>query len=152
VIAAGAPGGQLGSVDPRGAGSGGAWCERFQFLERGEELLGPGPGVLEVELRAASGEREPSGDVQQLVAQSFRFGFGELAFERECLVQTIRSCASITISIHTSFSANALNGNLDRPVSLSSRIRSSTWACWRWRHSMIAMSSSGWSVRIAWKR
>src|SRR5450755_4962446 len=30
----------------------------------------------------------------------------------------IKSCASITISNHTSFRANALNGNLDRPVSL----------------------------------
>src|SRR5215212_9532740 len=40
----------------------------------------------------------------------------------------IRSWASMTISSHTSLSASSLNGNLARPVSLSSRMRSSTWA------------------------
>ncbi len=43
-------------------------------------------------------------------------------------VQTIRSCASATISTHTSLSANALNGSFGSPVSLSSRMRSSTRA------------------------
>ena len=33
----------------------------------------------------AAGEREPGADVQQPVAQPFRFGFGELAFEHERL-------------------------------------------------------------------
>ena len=38
------------------------------------------------------------------------------------------------------------------PWSLSSRMRSSTRARRRWRHSMIAIFSSRWSVRIVWKR
>jgi hypothetical protein len=38
------------------------------------------------------------------------------------------------------------------PVSLSSRMRSWTWARWRWRRSIRAISGSVWSVRIAWKR
>jgi hypothetical protein len=42
--------------------------ERFEFLKRGEELRGPRSCVLEVELRAAGGEPESAGDVQQPVA------------------------------------------------------------------------------------
>jgi hypothetical protein len=38
-----------------------------------------------VDLSTAAVERESGGDVQQLVAQPFRFGFGELAVDYECL-------------------------------------------------------------------
>ena len=51
-----------------------------------------------MQLALVAGEREPGGDVQQLVAHPFRFGFGELAIQSRAWVQTIRSCASITIS------------------------------------------------------
>ena len=88
---------------------------------------GPWPCVLEVQLAAAAGEREPGGDVQQSVAQPLWFA---LAIRRrpECLGPDDRSCASITISSHTSFIANCLNGSLARPVFLSSQMRSSTRA------------------------
>src|SRR5436309_2553849 len=65
--------------------SAGGGHERLEFLERDEELGRPGPGVLEVELGAAAGERESTGDVQQLVAQSLGFGLGEVAVEKERL-------------------------------------------------------------------
>ena len=58
--------------------AGGGW-ERLELLERGEEVAGPGPGVLEVQLRLAAVERESGGDVQQLVAQPLGLGLGELA-------------------------------------------------------------------------
>ncbi len=64
-----------------------------------------------MELGAPSGEREPSGDVQQPVAQPLRLRLGELAGCSNAWVQTIRSCASITISSHTWLSANSLKGN-----------------------------------------
>ncbi len=70
---------------PARGGSAGLWCECFELLERGEQLLGPGPAVLEVQFRAAAGEREPSGDVEEAVAQAFGFGFGEFAVKHECL-------------------------------------------------------------------
>jgi hypothetical protein len=45
-------------------------CERFGCLH-GVELFGcPWPCVLEVEVRASSGQREPGGDVQQSVADA----------------------------------------------------------------------------------
>jgi hypothetical protein len=40
---------------------------------------------LEVEPRAPSGERQSAGDVEKPVAQSFRFGFGELAVQQQRL-------------------------------------------------------------------
>ncbi len=64
---------------PARGGSGRGWCERFEAFERGEELGDPWPGALEMQLCAAAGECEAPGDVQQLVAQSFGLGFGELA-------------------------------------------------------------------------
>ena len=49
----------------------------------GVELAGPGAGVWEVELRAPSGEREPSGEVQQPIAQPLgSAGRIELAVEQ----------------------------------------------------------------------
>lgn len=48
VIAAVRAGGLAGFGGPAPGGSGGDRRERFEFLECGEELLGPGPGVLEV--------------------------------------------------------------------------------------------------------
>jgi len=131
--------------------AGGGW-QGFELLEGGGELGCPWPVVLQSQPSAAAMEREPGGDVQQPVAQPLGSALASSPESSSAWVQTIRSCASITISSHTSLRANSLNGNLASPVSLSSRMRSSTWACWRWRHSMIAMSSSGWSVRIAWKR
>ena len=69
--------------------------ERFELLEGGDELGRPRPGVVEVELRAAAGERETTGDVQQAVAQPLGFGLGQLAVEDECLGPDERfSCAS----------------------------------------------------------
>jgi hypothetical protein len=50
----------------------------LSFGERGDELVGPRPCVLEVQLAAASGEREPGGDVHQPMAQALRFSFREL--------------------------------------------------------------------------
>jgi hypothetical protein len=38
-----------------------------------------------VQLAAACGEREPAGDVQQLVAQPLGLGLGELAVQQQCL-------------------------------------------------------------------
>ena len=98
-----------------------------------------------------AGEREPASDVQRPERRVAWVRLWRVPRRGECWVETIR-CASATISSHTSLSANALNGNLDTPVSLSSRIRSSTCACWRWPHPKTPMSSLGWSVRIAWKR
>jgi hypothetical protein len=77
--------GRLGWSGARAGGSGGLRCERLEALERVDELAGPWPGALEVELRAASGEREPPGDVDDAVAQALGFGFRELTVEAECL-------------------------------------------------------------------
>ena len=56
VIAAGWPSGLLGGGGPAGGSAGGRW-ERFESLEGGLEFCDPGPCVLQVELRAPSGER-----------------------------------------------------------------------------------------------
>ena len=53
----------LGGVVGRWWLSAGERWERFEFLEGGDELGCPRPCVLEVELCAAAGEREPPGDV-----------------------------------------------------------------------------------------
>jgi len=71
-------------VRPAG-GSAGGGGELFELGERGSELWGLRPRVLQAQLRAAAVERESGGDVQQLVAQSFRFGSGEIAVEQERL-------------------------------------------------------------------
>ncbi len=63
----------------------GAAGERSELLKRGEELGCPGPGALQVELGAASGERQAPGDVQQLVAQALGLGLGECAFQQQRL-------------------------------------------------------------------
>ena len=59
--------------------------ERLELLECGEEFGRPRPCVLQVELAAARGEREPGGDVEQAVADAFGFGLGEFPVEEECL-------------------------------------------------------------------
>jgi hypothetical protein len=80
------PGACLGvKVARRGLVLAGGGGERLELLERGLERFGSWPGCGEVELAAPAGEREPGADVQQLVAQPFRFGFGELAVEYERL-------------------------------------------------------------------
>lgn len=61
----------------RRAGSGGRCCERFELFERGEEIGGPGPAVVEAQFGAAA--------VQQPVAQPFGFGVGEVAVEHQRL-------------------------------------------------------------------
>ena len=61
-------GGLLGGVSWPVLVSAGCGWERFEPLERGLELCDPGPGVLQVELGASSGEREPASDMQQPVA------------------------------------------------------------------------------------
>src|SRR3954471_783229 len=58
----------------------GGW-ERFEAAEGGDELAGPGPGALEVQLASAGGERQPGGDVQQPVAQPLGLGLLKLAVE-----------------------------------------------------------------------
>src|SRR4051812_19636889 len=59
--------------------------EGFELLERGEQLCRPWPVVLEAQLAAAAVECEPTGDVQQPVAQPFGLGLGELAVEQQRL-------------------------------------------------------------------
>ena len=59
--------------------------ELFELLEGGNERVGPRPVVLQAEFGAASGEREPGGDVQEPVADSLRLGRRQFAVERERL-------------------------------------------------------------------
>src|SRR3954449_8174042 len=66
----------------RSAAGGG---EGLELLERGEQLCGPWPVVLEAQLAAPAVECEPTGDVQQPVAQPFGLGLGELAVEQQRL-------------------------------------------------------------------
>ena len=62
--------------------SAGGGLERLELVEGRGELGDPGPVVVEVELGAASGEREPAGDMQQPVAQALGFGLGELTVQQ----------------------------------------------------------------------
>src|SRR4051794_34169992 len=55
--------------------------DRAQARERVGECLGPGPVGLESQAGAATVVDDPSGDVQQPVAQSLGLGLGELAVE-----------------------------------------------------------------------
>jgi hypothetical protein len=85
-----------GCRGPGRRSAGGGW-EGFEPPEGGGELFGPGPGALQVELRLAAVERQAAGDVKQSVAQSFRFGLGELAFEQQRLGpddQVVRNAGS----------------------------------------------------------
>src|SRR3954468_13480754 len=66
----------------RSAAGGG---EGLELLERGEQLCGPWPVVLEAQLAAPAVECEPTGDVQQPVAQPFGLGLRELAVEQQRL-------------------------------------------------------------------
>jgi hypothetical protein len=85
VSAAGGREGLLGRGWRGGWWSAGRGGERLELLERGLQRLGPRPDRGEVQLALACGEREPGADVQEPVAQPFRFGFGELTVEAECL-------------------------------------------------------------------
>ena len=108
-----------------------------------------------MELGATAGEREPASDVQQPVAKPLGLGLGQLPVEDERLGpddQVVREHHDLQPHL---VELKLLERELGQAVSLSSRIRwirSSTCACWRWRHSSTATSASGWSVRIAWKR
>src|SRR3954451_24950640 len=64
------PGLGSGSRGPAAGGSAGGGGERFELAEGGEQLAGPGPAALEVQLGAAAVEGEPCRDVEQPVAQS----------------------------------------------------------------------------------
>src|SRR4051812_34332795 len=75
------PGRVVGRWGRSAAGGG----EGLEFLERGEQLCGPWPVVLEAQLAAPAVECEPTGDVQQPVAQPFGLGLGELAVEQQRL-------------------------------------------------------------------
>ena len=129
-------------------------CESFQLGERGCKLGRPRPGVLEVEPRAAAVECQPAGDVHEPVAKALGLGFGKLAVEQQCLGpddQVVRE--------HHDLQPHFVERKLlERELGqagvfvVADAVLDSTWACWRWRHSMIAMFSSVWSVRIAWKR
>ena len=58
----GEPAGLLGgAVDRGGQSAGGGW-ELFELVEGGEELVSPGPVVLEAELGAPTRERQAGGD------------------------------------------------------------------------------------------
>jgi hypothetical protein len=85
VITAGWPGRSAGWWGGWWLVSAGRGRERLEFLKRGDEFGRPRPCVLEVELRAAAGEREPASDVQQPVAQPFGLGLGQLPVEDERL-------------------------------------------------------------------
>ena len=56
-----------------------------QTLERGGELIAPGPRRREMQCRGARVKGEASGDVQHSVAQSLGFGLGELAGQEQSL-------------------------------------------------------------------
>ena len=60
-----------------------ALCERVDAVERVDEWCGPGPVVGDAESVAAPAAHELPRGVQQAVAQSFWFGFGEVAVEDE---------------------------------------------------------------------
>jgi hypothetical protein len=57
---------RVGSVRPALSAGGG---ERFELGEGDEQLVGPWPAVLEVQLAESCGERQAGGDVQQPVAR-----------------------------------------------------------------------------------
>jgi hypothetical protein len=53
--------------------------------ERGREVDRPGSGLLDPSEGAALTSGDPSGDVEQAVAQGLRFGLGEMAVEEKVL-------------------------------------------------------------------
>src|SRR4051794_176529 len=64
-----------------------------EAVERVGELGCPRPAGVDSDLGAALSVDQPGGDVQQPVAQQFRFGLGEVASRRVVWVQAIRSAA-----------------------------------------------------------
>jgi hypothetical protein len=64
--------------------AGGRW-QRRQAGEGGGQRVGPGPGALQAQGRAAGVEGQSGGGVQQPVAQRLGFADGELVVEREVL-------------------------------------------------------------------
>src|SRR3954447_22653953 len=79
-----APGCGVLGVGGRQRSARGGW-ERFEAAEGGDELAGPGPGALEVQLASAGGGSPPGGDGQQPVAQPLGLGLLKLAVEHQCL-------------------------------------------------------------------
>ena len=144
-------GGLLGGVSWLVLVSAGCGWERFEPFERGLELCDPGPGVLEVELGASAGEREPAGDVQQPVADSLGFGLGQFPVEDERLGpddQVVREHHDLQPDL-------VERERLERELGQSGvlvvadpvlDVRVLAVAALK-----TAMSSSVWSVRIAWK-
>ena len=108
--------------------------------------------LLEAELASSSVEREPSGDVQQSVAQPFGLGFGELAVEQQRLgpdEQVVREHDDLQPRL---VERERLERGLRQAGVLVVTDAVLDMGVSRWRHSMVATFSSGWSVRIAWKR
>ena len=60
-----------------------AGCECGEAVEGAGELVAPGPGGWEVQRAASSGAGEPAGDVEEAVAEPFRFRAREFALEHE---------------------------------------------------------------------
>jgi hypothetical protein len=59
--------------------------ERAEACECLKERLAPGPAARQVQAQAAGVAGEPAGDVQQPVAEAFRFAAGERAVEQQPL-------------------------------------------------------------------
>ena len=83
------------------------------------------------------------------VQQPFLFGFRELVFQGEGLGPDGQGVSEQHDLEPHLVCANALKANFAEPVSLSSRMRSSTPACPRWQRSTTAISRSRSSVGIA---
>ena len=94
----------MGGRAVRSADGGG---QRFELLERGDQLAGHSQARCRWELGAAGAERQATGDVQQLVAQPLRFGVGQHAVEQQRLGPDDQVVASITIWSLTWLRANS---------------------------------------------
>jgi hypothetical protein len=124
-----------------GGSAGGGW-ECFELRERGRELAGPQPVVLEAQAGAAAVEREPAGDVQQPYRSRLGSAFEERALEQQRLgpgEQVVRHLHELEPHLVV---LEVFERELLTAVSLSSRIWFSTRARSRWRRSRTAMSGS----------
>ena len=54
-----------------------------ESLEGSQELVSPGPGVVDTEVEATASGGEAGGDVEEPVAEGFGFGFGQFTVEAE---------------------------------------------------------------------
>jgi hypothetical protein len=66
-------------------GSGGWDGQGVETRERGCEVVGPGPGLLDADPGPALPAGDVSGDVQEPVAQRLRFGLREVAVQEQVL-------------------------------------------------------------------